>query len=67
MPPATKLEMMQKINELISAYNSLKNNVTQLVSKLNDDPGVSNIDYEENSDIAPIELETSDQLINRRQ
>jgi flagellar capping protein FliD len=66
MNSPSKLEILQKINELISAYNSLRNSVQELTDKLNDDTGLSDTDYSDSSNIAPLNLSAEDSLINRR-
>lgn len=66
----TKLEMLQKINELISACNGLTDKYIDLLQKLDTDTGVSNTDYSTLVTVEPFsaeELSAMNQLINLRE
>lgn len=66
----TKLEILQKINELITASNAQNSKYRELLEKMDSDTGVSDNDYTELVDVDPFtadQLAAFDQLINLKE
>lgn len=66
----TKLQILQKINQIIESHNSLQDKFIELLQKMDLDTGISDNDYIDLANIEPFsdeELQALDQLINLRE